>query len=265
MLSRRVASAAVLIPVVAAAVYFGGVGLFALILVTGLLAGYEYVRMVRLQGPSTSWILTLLLIAILIIDAQWPHFDLLRWGLLLISLVALAVQVFHDNVQGSLVSWALTVAGGIYIGFSISYFIKLRAMDRGMYWLILALLGTWICDSGAYFIGRSFGKRKLAPKISPKKTWEGAIGGFVTGILSVVLLGHLLLDISMGYGFILGVFLVIAATLGDLAESVIKRQIGVKDSSTLIPGHGGVLDRIDSLLFVVPTVYCGAAILSVLG
>jgi len=194
------------------------------------------------------------LIAILIIDAQWPHFDLLRWGLLLISLVALAVQVFHDNVQGSLVSWALTVAGGIYIGFSISYFIKLRAMDRGMYWLILALLGTW-----------SFGKRKLAPKISPKKTWEGAIGGFVTGILSVVLLGHLLLDISMGYGFILGVFLVIAATLGDLAESVIKRQIGVKDSSTLIPGHGGVLDRIDSLLFVVPTVYCGAAILSVLG
>ena len=265
MLSKRVASAVVLIPIVAIAVYYGGLWLFALLLVAGLLAGYEYVKMVRLQGSSTSWVLTLLLIFFFLADAQWPQLNLLRWGLLSVSLVALAVQVFHDNVPGSLASWALTVAGGIYIGFSLSYFIRLCAIEQGMYWLILALLGTWICDSGAYFVGRSFGKRKLAPKISPKKTWEGAIGGFVTGILAVVLLGYFMLDVSMGYGFILGVFVVAAATLGDLAESVIKRQVGVKDSGALIPGHGGMLDRIDSLLFVVPTVYCGAVILSRLG
>ena len=110
-------------------------------------------------------------------------------------------------------------------------------------------------------MGKAYGKRPFFPRISPKKTWEGAIAGLVTGVITVVLLGHFMLGLSIGWGVLLGVLLVLAATFGDLAESVIKRQVGVKDSGALIPGHGGVLDRVDSLLFVVPLVYYFATIL----
>ena len=261
MLGKRIASAAVLIPIVGVAVYFGGPALFALVLLVGLLAGYELLRMTRNTGLAPSYPFGLLFIGLLVIDAQWPHLHLLPGGLALFSLLPLVVVVFQGNAPGSLVNWALTIAGSIYVGSSIGHFVKLRALDRGLYWLILALLGTWVCDSAAYFVGRALGKHSFAPKISPKKTWEGALAGFVFGTIAVVLLARFMLDLSIGWGIFLGVLLVLAATIGDLAESVIKRQVGVKDSGALIPGHGGALDRVDSLLFVVPSVYYFVTIL----
>ncbi len=129
-------------------------------------------------------------------------------------------------------------------------------------WLAIALLGTWICDTGAYFVGRAWGKHRFFPQISPKKTLEGAIGGFVTGVIAVALLGYGLVRLNIAVGLILGVLIVLAATFGDLAESVIKRQVGVKDSGQIIPGHGGMLDRLDSLMFVTPLVYCFAQIIN---
>jgi phosphatidate cytidylyltransferase len=163
--------------------------------------------------------------------------------------------VFRKNAPGSLSNWAFTIAGAVYIGFSSSHFVRLRLVGQGMSWVALALLSTWICDSGAYFVGCAVGKHKFFPKISPKKTWEGAIAGLFSGVIATVLLGYLLLDLGIGWGIILGMLLVLGATFGDLAESVIKRQVGVKDASELIPGHGGMLDRVDSLLFVVPLVF----------
>jgi len=196
--------------------------------------------------------------ALLIADGHWSGLSLMHWALIIFPLGALAIEVFHGNRPGSANDWALTIAWAIYIGYALSFFLRLRASDQGLSWIIVALLGTWICDTGAYFVGSTIGKRKLCPKISPRKTWEGAIGGLISGVLAVVLLSWWLLDLAIGWGLLLGVTLVLAATIGDLAESVIKRQVGVKDSGNLIPGHGGMLDRIDSLLFVVPAVYAVA-------
>ena len=268
MLGKRVASAAVLIPVVVVLVYLGGIGLFVLSLSVALLAGYEYTRMAcgvpgslaRRSLVVPADVLVLSSIALLVCDAQWPHLGLFRWVVLFLPLVALGVQVFHRNAPGSLTTWALTVAGSVYIGYPLAHFVKLRALDQGMYWLGLALVGTWVCDSGAFFVGRSFGKHKLASRISPHKTWEGAAGGLLFGASAVAVLGRSFLGLGWMNGVLMGVALVVGATLGDLGTSVIKRQVGMKDTSSLIPGHGGMLDRLDSLLFVIPIVYCFATI-----
>ena len=255
MLGKRVLSAAVLIPIVGGAVYVGGLWFSALVALVALLAGYEYLAMMRHRELAPSYFLGLPLIALFVADAQWPRLGLLRWGLALFPLAALTVEVFHGNAACSLMNWALTIAGAVYIGFAISHFIRLRATDEGTWWVTVALVGTWVCDTGAYFVGCGIGKTKFFPRISPMKTWEGAAAGFLCGLLATVLLGCFLLGLAVGRAIVLGVLLVLGATFGDLAESVIKRQAGVKDSSNLIPGHGGMLDRVDSLLFVAPIVY----------
>jgi len=255
MLSKRLLSAAVLIPIVALCVYWGGMAFFALVSLAALLAAYEYLKMMRAQGWTPSYFLGLACVALFLVDAQWPQWGILPYGLALIPIVTLSSEVFSGNIPNALVRWALLMASSLYLGYLPGLFVRLRALENGLYWLIVALLGTWICDSAAYFIGRAWGKHKLCPTISPKKTWEGAIAGLVFGVLTVVMLGWWLLDLPIGWGLLAGVVLVLGATIGDLAESVIKRQIGVKDSSNLIPGHGGMLDRIDSLLFVVPLMY----------
>jgi len=260
MLWQRVISGVILVPIVVAAVCSGGLALFALVVAVGLLAGVEYVRMVSGQKLTPVYLWGLLFIILLIADAQWPLLDLLSWSLVLVPLAALTLEVFRGNAPGSLGNWALTVAGALYIGLPINHVIRLRALDKGLDWLILALVGTWVCDTGAYFVGRTIGKRRFFPAISPKKTWEGAIGGLVTGVIAVVLLGWFTLGLGVGCGIVLGILVVLGATFGDLAESVIKRQVGAKDSGNLIPGHGGMLDRIDSLLFVVPIVYYFATV-----
>ena len=255
MLAKRISGAAILIPVVAAAVYLGGLPLLGLTTIAAVLAGIECFRLVDCDRVSPSLVIGLVAIVAYIVDAQWPSLGLLPWVLILSSLIGLTIQVFRRNAPGSLHRWALIVAGSLYIGFSVGHFVKLRALDAGVYWVVLALVSTWICDSAAYFVGSAIGKHKLSPSISPKKTWEGAIAGLIFGVATVVLLGCWLLDLDLPRSIALGALLVLAATIGDLAESVIKRQVGVKDSGRLIPGHGGMLDRIDSLLFVVPIVY----------
>ncbi len=262
MLGKRVVSAAVMIPIVLAAVYLGGFYFLGVILLAALLAGYEYLKMMREKALTPSYLFGLLLIALLVLDAQWPQLGLLLWGVTLLPLALLIVEVFRGNAPGALVNWGLTIAGGVYIGLSLSHFVRLRAMDRGFLWLLLALLGTWICDTGAYFVGKGLGRHRFFPKVSPKKTLEGAIGGLISGVVAVVLLGYYMLGLGVGWGIVLGLLVVFGATFGDLAESVIKRQVGVKDSSNLIPGHGGMLDRIDSLLLAVPLVYYFASVIT---
>jgi phosphatidate cytidylyltransferase len=127
---------------------------------------------------------------------------------------------------------------------------------------LLVLSAVWIADSGAYFIGRAFGKHKLSPRLSPKKTWEGYLGGVLTGTIGTALMALLFMNlagpdttIALWKGALLGLILSVLTTLGDLGESMFKRQVGVKDSSNLIPGHGGVFDRIDSWLWAVAIGY----------
>ena len=255
MLRTRAISAAILIPIVGAAVYFGGLFYLALVLVVAMLAGWEYLAMMRRTEAATSAVLALGLIALLIIDAQWPALSARWWAPQVAVLAALTLHVFRANGQGSLTGWGLTIAGGSYLGYSLAHFVRLRGGPDGLYWVALAFLGTWITDTGAYFVGRTVGRRPFFPRISPKKTLEGAFGGLVAGVAAMMLLGAWWLDLSAVNGLLLGILLALGATFGDLAESVLKRQVGIKDSGDLIPGHGGMLDRVDSLLFVVPIVY----------
>jgi phosphatidate cytidylyltransferase len=114
---------------------------------------------------------------------------------------------------------------------------------------------TWVNDSAAYFVGKAIGRHPCAPYLSPKKTWEGTIGGWIGGLVAAVLLGQWLVDLPWSHGLALGALVATVAPFGDLAKSMVKRQMGVKDFRVLIPGHGGMLDRVDSLLFVAPVVY----------
>ncbi len=255
MLSKRVISAAVLLPLVGVAVYLGGYWLAGAVALVACLAGIEYLALMRKLGQRPSTVLVLLGIVVCIAAAQWPAGG---WGAHLmwaVPVALLVLEVWRGNREGALATWATSAAGVIYIGGSLAYVVRLRGMEPGLGWLALALVSTWISDTGAYFVGITWGKHRFFPAISPKKTLEGALGGLISGVVAVMLLGAWWVDLAPLPGLALGVLLVFAATFGDLAESIIKRQVGVKDSGSLIPGHGGMLDRVDSLLVVVPVVY----------
>jgi phosphatidate cytidylyltransferase len=261
VLGKRLLSAAVLIPIVAVFVILGGYPLWGLVLLAALLAGYEYVMLARRNVLRPSFVFSFFLIILLVCDGQFPKLGLAGWGIPLITILALTSEIWKNNSPGSLYSWALVIAGGLYIGYPMGTMLRLRAMDQGLYWLVLALLGTWICDTGAYFVGVNWGKHRFFPMISPKKSWEGALGGLVAGMLAIITFAMVVLHLSWWWSLIISLMVVFGATFGDLAESVIKRQLGAKDSSNLIPGHGGMLDRVDSLLFVFPLVYYTASLI----
>ena len=228
--------------------------------VAGVLATLEYLSLVRTMGLRPLDVAALLFVPLVVLDAHLPQAGIMRWAVFMLAAAGLSAEVFHGNRAGSLQSWGVTVAA-LYIGLGLSFFVSLRALDHGITWVALAMLGTWISDTGAYIVGSRWGRRRLAPAISPAKSWEGVAGGLLSGIVTVWLIGWQGLGLAHWQGIVLGVVLVAAATLGDLAESVIKRQAGAKDSGALIPGHGGMLDRIDSLLFVAPAVYFVALLL----
>jgi phosphatidate cytidylyltransferase len=254
MLIHRVLSAAVLIPIVIITVYFGGVWFFGLATLAAVLATYEFLTIVRRKGYRPPYILGVGLAVLLMVSGLYRGLSIGPFGLALVSMITLVWELLQGNTPGSLESWALTVAGPLYIGGLCRHFVMLRALPQGIYWIGLAFLTTWLCDSAAYFVGNWKGKHPFFERISPRKTREGAIAGLITGTITGALVG-LLLRIPLYIGVPLGLLISLAATFGDLAESLIKRQVGVKDSSNLIPGHGGALDRIDSLMFAVVVVY----------
>jgi len=189
-------------------------------------------------------------------------------------LLTLSGQLMRLDRGGALTDWALTLAGALYAAWPLSHFILLRQMETpdfsprfwqalrapplgaGAWWILCTLLMVWLCDTAAYFIGIRWGRHKMSPYLSPKKSWEGAVAGSVTSVgVAVGLVPLLGLPLSYGWAAVLGALVGVVGQVGDLAESLLKRQVGVKDSGRLIPGHGGMLDRVDSLLFVVPAVY----------
>jgi phosphatidate cytidylyltransferase len=252
VLRLRFASAAVLIPVILGSVYFGGLVFFVAITFALLVAGWEFFDMVRRAGHRPLMLTGLALIVLIAWNTNSPT-DWLRPIVTVALIVTLTVGIFRHG-EGWLTGWAYTFAGVLYVGWIGSYFILVRALPNGMLWTSYALLIAWATDTGAYLAGTYFGKHGFFTKISPKKTWEGAIGGWFSAVVAALALG-IFLDLPIEHRIIFGLGLSIAATIGDLAESLFKRQTGVKDSSNIIPGHGGLLDRIDSLLFAAVFTY----------
>lgn len=251
----RVVSAVLLIALVALPVWQGGFLFTALVLVFGGLALWEFYRLVLHEAKHSLMPLGALATAGLVMGAHWPGEEIVHLtlsGLVIGGLIwEMALPIQHDRLR----DWALMLAGVLYIGWPMSLLVRLRALPDGLWWVLLAIVATSACDSGAYLVGRYLGRRAFAPRYSPKKTWEGTLGGVGLCLIVTALLGPAWLGLPPAHALLLGALLGPAAVLGDLAESMIKRRAGVKDSSTLIPGHGGVLDRVDSLIFTVTVVY----------
>jgi len=159
------------------------------------------------------------------------------------------------------VDWGWTMAGILYMGWMLGHYVTLRELDHGRELVLLVLFSTFACDTAAFLVGRSWGRHLMAPVISPKKTWEGAVGGFIAAIAAALALRSLLnlgdweLPLNYVQVIALGCLIGLFAQLGDLLESLIKRRAGAKDSGRLMPGHGGILDRVDSLVFTGAIVY----------
>lgn len=260
MLAKRLLVTIILLPVGVAAILAGGWYLTALIAIFMCLAAWEYSILFHTGGLQPASALVVGGTLILLIGRNVNGFESAPW---MISLVILLGMTYHlvayergRDQAGT--DFAVTLAGVIYIGWFGAYFISLRNLPDGKWWILVVLPAIWFADAGAYFVGKRFGRHKLCPRLSPKKTWEGYLGGILAGVLLTTLLATIWRfgagpdsAITPLRGALVGLVMGIFPTLGDLGESMIKRQVGVKDSGNVLPGHGGAFDRIDSWLWAV--------------
>ncbi len=229
-----------------------------IILLAALVGSYEYVQMALKDevGPAHCYFLSVIFSLPVVWGVCSP--DGASGGGLLTSFAIIACYVLYKyrDLENSYEFFARLILGLIYVGFLASHLVLLRSLPHGNYWLVLLVGITAGSDTGAYFCGRFFGKHKLCPNVSPNKTIEGAVGGLVVALVISVLLAMWLLP---GINLLLVVALTLPLTgagiLGDLCESVIKRGTGAKDSGKILQGHGGILDRVDSMLFAGPLLY----------
>lgn len=260
MLAQRLLTAAIGIPIIVAVIYVGGILFTAVVAVILAIAAIEFVHMMMreerpLWRPSPVALVAAVGVAAMPIivdvdDFEWPPELAILLALAMLYILVRGVPDF------ALPSGAAILAAVAYVGLLGSYFVLLRDLDDDGHWVFWAVLSTWGTDTSAYAVGKLIGRHKMAPGISPGKTWEGTIGALVGGLAIVVALSWALdLPVSTSEAILLGLLLPTVAVLADLGESVLKRSAGVKDTSELVPGHGGFLDRLDSLLFTVPLVY----------
>jgi phosphatidate cytidylyltransferase len=255
----------------------GGAALAALLAIAAAIGAWEYFRIARATGQTPMEDVGIACAGVipLVVHARFLGIQIPAIPIAAVAFVAiLGLAIWRRGVEGRpLGAAAVTVVGALYTGGMLSFAYGLRyhpyafadshlgsfSVASGALLLMLPMLVTWASDTGAYFVGRSLGRHKLIPKVSPGKTVEGAIGGIVASILVAWAVGAVLRD-SAQLGFkwfpwgivAFGAAVSVAAQIGDLFESLIKREAGVKDSSRILPGHGGILDRLDSLFFVLP-------------
>ncbi len=259
MLKTRVLTAVVALPILIAVVLVGGWLFAALIVAALVLGGLEYVHLLRQGGYHTPAWLVLALILLLAGATCFEHDDWRAPGVaaLLIAGTFYAIWGMEHGQPNPVLALALAVFGGLYLGWLGSYLLAVRDLQEGAYLLLMLYGCVAFSDSAAYFVGRRWGRHKMSPRVSPKKTWEGYVGSVVGGAVFGALAGGLpdTAVLTWGHGALIGLLIGVLGTVGDLGISAIKRQVGAKDSSHLIPGHGGILDRTDSVLVSVAIGY----------
>ncbi|HVO75873.1 MAG TPA: phosphatidate cytidylyltransferase [Ignavibacteriaceae bacterium] len=259
--TQRVLVAAAAIPLILAASYFGSIYFMLLILIIAFVSFFEFHSMVKNKGMMTNIFFGFAGIAFLVINQSHYFFDFYSFTLLFIVFLT-GAELFRKK-GSAIYNISATLLGTIYLGLLAGALISIREFYpkigelylRGGYLIITLLASIWICDTAAFYGGRKFGKHKLFLRVSPNKSWEGAIFGFffaiITSILAKILFLHFIsFETALAIGFIVGT----VGQIGDLIESLLKRDSGIKDSSKLIPGHGGVFDRFDSLLYSAPVI-----------
>jgi phosphatidate cytidylyltransferase len=279
---KRVVTAVVLIPVVLVLVFLGPrwQWLFALaVAAVAMLAAWEYMSLTRRCGANPPRVATLVaLVALFAVNFQWPELVPGLFGVL--GLALLVYCTFFKPVEEVTSAAAASIFCLLYTGLALLALPTLRAQENGPSLLVLLLFAVWAGDTSAYYVGRTFGRHKMAPKLSPGKSWEGAVASVAGSVLTawaLIGLANLLqapwnsgvlalmeracpsavisYPGELWYWLLLAVVINLAGQVGDLAESALKRSAGVKDSGSLLPGHGGVLDRIDALLLAAPVLW----------
>lgn len=262
MLKHRIATAIVGLPLVIAATWFGSPLFVVLIAAAALIGTYEFYRLAGFGRKEPLLYLGLLLALALVLSPYYGSGDRGALHVVLTAsvLISLILQLARQSIEGAFQRWAWTIAGALYVGWLLSYWLNLRVLEDGRAWSLLAILTAFANDTGAFFVGRARGRHKLAPRVSPAKTWEGAIGGLICAGLCAVAVTAIL-NLVSPYVFVywqivvLGILIGVFAQLGDLVESLLKRSTGAKESGGLLPGHGGILDRFDSIIFVGAVAY----------
>jgi len=262
MLAKRVATSLILAAIGLPAIIFGGILYLVLIAIFLGGAAWEYVRLFRAVHIEPSDVLTVGgVLALLAARSLYPETAAAVLAVLILLAMTFHLLAYEKGRDQAATDFAATVAGIAYLGWIGAYLVDLRSLPNGLWWLLLVLPSVWLADSGAYFVGIRFGRHRFSPRLSPKKTWEGYWAGVAAGTLGGVLFAWLWhkfggLDVTLLEGAALGLVLSVLTTLGDLGESMFKRQAGIKDSGSIFPGHGGLLDRIDSWLWGAVLGYC---------
>lgn len=254
---RRAITALVLLLIGLPAVLLGGPFFFVLLTIILAGAAREYVQMFRGAGFEARALLTTGgVILILAARAFAPAAALPVLAFLVLAAMAVHVLAFEGGREHAAVDFAVTTGGLVYIGWIGAYLMDLRNLPEGGWWFMLVMPTIWLADTGAYSLGAAYGAHKMTPRLSPKKSWEGFWAGVFTSVIAAMFFayaygrwGSLTGDVSLVQAALLGLLLGVLTPLGDLGESMFKRQAHMKDSSEIIPGHGGVFDRIDSWLW----------------
>lgn len=252
MLRTRLLAALVLLPIVLLVVAVGGLwyqGAVAAVLAIGV---WELHRLTTARGYAPSLAVSWFLLAVILLSVTWP--GLLGPGVALSVMLAMYMSLrnYHRGDAAPMISFSLTLGIALYVGWLGWHLLALRALPQGEWWTLTVLPCIFAADSGAYFVGTQFGRHKLVPWVSPKKSWEGYLGGVVfaviLGVVAVLLWRPRAPGMLPAHGAVIGLVVSLLSPLGDLTVSAFKRQAGVKDTGRLIPGHGGMMDRLDSVL-----------------
>jgi len=262
-LKARLLSASIALPIVVGFIFLGGMWFSVLIIFGASIAGYETAKMLRLRGINASPIVSSISSGVVVLLAFiFSKIDITAYLFslcVIIGGVASIIWISSIRVKNSSNIVAITgvLAVTFYVGGFLGHAPLIRESEHGLEWILLLLFVTTLTDTGAYAIGKAFGKRPFFPKISPAKTLEGALGGLLFGIAGAIISAVILTNLEINFiaATTIGIILSLGAQGGDLLESSIKRLSSVKDSGSLMPGHGGALDRLDSIVFNLALLY----------
>jgi phosphatidate cytidylyltransferase len=260
--SVRIIVGIVTIPIILLISYAGKIYFLLFVLAIGLISFYEFSLLMKKKGISANLAVGFAAVAVIIFNFYRNVIDLYSFILLFLLILTL-IELFR-NKGSAILNVGGTLLGIFYVGFFSSAILALREFypqidglyERGGFLIISIFAAIWFCDSAAYWGGTALGKHRLYARVSPKKSWEGAIFGFVFAIIAMILAKLFFLDfLTYTQVIIIGIIIGTLGQAGDLIESLFKRDADVKDSSAIIPGHGGIFDRFDSLLYVAPVIY----------
>ena len=257
MLGTRVKSALVFVPLLLLISWLGGIVYFLAILAILGIGAWEYWRLLKTMGYDVSFPLMLAGVELLLILRQVSGFTATEWALLAILLGSAIISlVRYSKIEAQAVlTFGLHVSGILYLGWLGGYFLSLAALPKGNWWVMVTLALVWMADLGGYIFGTKWGKHKMSLRLSPRKTWEGYLGGVIFAVVSGLILSlalqPVLPELTLWEGAVMGLMFALVTPFGDLFISMLKRAAGVKDSGKLIPGHGGILDRADTWLWAM--------------